>query len=341
MKKVNKQTKLTKENQIKIYDLMVKSRVLEERLVKMSKSGLGFFWIGGPGEEAFNVPLGLLIDKGEGIHHDFLHFHYRQSATMLAMGMPMVDAIRQMHNVATDPFSGGRNFVNHYAMKQWNVAKITSTIETQYAAAIGTGVAQARHHGKGITVVTGGDAGTAEGEFASCLIWSSRTQQELPVLIIVTNNQYGISTPFKQVHCNLPMTKRAEGFGIQNAVVDGNDVGASYQALSDAFTYVRQKRKPFFLEARISRLYGHSSASGANRVDEEIDCIPQFEKELKSKKILSDSDFQTIREKYEKESMQCLKQVLNEPKPNPDHIMDHIFENREDAAQPWPRWLKR
>src|SRR3989338_3901853 len=95
--------KLPKELQIEIYDKMVKARVLEERLIRMSKSGLGFFWIGGPGEEAFNVPLGLLIKKGEGLDHDFLHFHYRQSATLLAMGVPMLDPIRQMHNVDADP----------------------------------------------------------------------------------------------------------------------------------------------------------------------------------------------------------------------------------------------
>lgn len=332
---------LTQETLIPIYDLMVKARVLEERLVKMSKSGLGFFWLGGPGEEAFNVPLGMMIDKGEGIDHDFLHFHYRQSATLLAMGMPMVDPIRQMHSTATDPFSGGRNFISHFSIKKWNVVKIASTIETQYASAIGTGVAQARHGGKGITIVTGGDAGTAEGEFASCLAWASRAKQELPILIIVTNNQYGISTPFLEVHSDLPIAKRGEGFGIRNAVVDGNDVTASHRALTEAFQYVREKRKPFLLEARLSRLYGHSSASGANRTFAEVDCIVALEKELKKRKILGEEDFKKIREKYERESMQALKQVLNEPKPEANTIMDHIFAERKDALQPWPRWLKR
>ena len=326
---------------LKIYDFMVKSRVLEERLIRMSKGGLGFFWIGGPGEEAFNVPLGLLIKKGEGLDNDFLHFHYRQSATLLAMGVPMIDVMRQMHNTATDLYSGGRNFVNHFAIKKWNVVNVTSPIEVQYAVSIGTGVAQKRNGGDAITIVTGGDAGTAEGEFASSLIWASRKGRELPILFIVTDNRYGISTPFKEVHCEKPIAVRAEAFGIKSATIDGNDPTVSYCAIEEAMRTVRKERKPFFLEARVSRLYGHSSASGANWIEGETDCLPEFEKTLKAKKILTADDCKKIKEKHEKESMEALKQVLKEPKPKPEEIFDQVFENRKDASIPWPRWHKR
>lgn len=341
MKKKIKQPKsLSKDLLINIYDLMVKARILEQRLIRMNKSGLGFFWIGGPGEEAFNVPLGLLIQKGEGLDFDFLHFHYRQSATLLAMGAPMIDAIRQMHNTETDPYSRGRNFVNHYAIKKWNVVNVTSPIEVQYAVSIGTGVAQKRHGGNGITIVTGGDAGTAEGEFASCLLWASRKGRELPLLMIVTDNRWGISTPYHEVHCDRPIAARAEAFGIRNDTLDGNDVLSSYTAIERAMNYVRSTRKPYFLEVHVSRLYGHSSASGANWVEGEVDCIPEFEKYLKKKKILGDKDFQKIREKYEAESLESLKMVLKEQKPKGESIFDHIFENKKEGMNPWPTWLK-
>ena len=75
---------LTAERALEIYRLMVRSRALEERMIKMSKSGEGYFWIGGPGEEAFNACLGLQIKKGQGPEFDFLHLHYRNSATMIA-----------------------------------------------------------------------------------------------------------------------------------------------------------------------------------------------------------------------------------------------------------------
>src|SRR5512138_476062 len=87
---------------LKIYDLMLRARVLEDRLITMYKQGEGYFWIGGPGEEAFSVPLGLLVDKGEGVDHDYLHLHYRSNGTLLAMGADPVDSIRQMRNTVTD-----------------------------------------------------------------------------------------------------------------------------------------------------------------------------------------------------------------------------------------------
>src|SRR5688500_6627898 len=179
---------------LRIHELMLKTRVLEERLLQMYKQGHGYFWIGVPGEDAFNVPLGLLMKKGEGPANDYLHAHYRQAGTVLAMGEDPIGALRQMKNTATDPYSGGRNFASHFSIRRWNVAPVSSPIEVQYLIAPGTAYAQRRHGGDGITIVTGGDAGTAEGDFASCLVWSSRPGSELPILIIVTNNQWGIST---------------------------------------------------------------------------------------------------------------------------------------------------
>ncbi|MDO8527176.1 MAG: thiamine pyrophosphate-dependent dehydrogenase E1 component subunit alpha [Deltaproteobacteria bacterium] len=334
-------TKMSDAMQIEIYDLMIKARVMEERLIRMSKSGLGFFWIGGPGEEAFNVPLGFLIKKGEGLDYDFLHFHYRQSATLLAMGIPMIDPIRQMHDTATDPYSGGRNFVNHFAIKKWNVVNVTSPIEVQYALCIGSGVAQKRHGGDAITIVTGGDAGTAEGEFASCLIWASRKGRELPILIIVTNNKWGISTPASEVQPGTTIASRGEAMGIKSKVISGNDPLVSYAAIEEAMAYVRKERKPYLLEVMVSRLYGHSSASGANWVNGEDDCIVTFEKHLKEKNILKTEDFKKVREKYEKESVESLKQVMTEAKPDPNSIFDHVFVDRKDCEIPKPHWMKQ
>src|SRR5947209_1474961 len=75
---------MPREQCLEIYRLMVRTRAMEERMIKMSKSGEGYFWIGGPGEEAFNIPLGLQVKKGEGPAFDYLHLHYRNGGTMVA-----------------------------------------------------------------------------------------------------------------------------------------------------------------------------------------------------------------------------------------------------------------
>ncbi len=310
---------------IQIHDLMVKSRVLEERLIKMYKQNDGYFWIGGPGEEAFSVPLGMHVKKGQGLDYDFLHLHYRSSPIMMCLGAEPIDSMRQMKNTATDPYSGGRNFANHYSKRAWNVVPVTSTIETQYATAIGTAIAQTKKGCKGITIVNGGDAGTAEGEFASCMVWASRPGRELPILMVVTNNQFGISTPYHGQHGEKQIADRPRAFGIKSYCIDGTNVQESYTTIQEATEYVRETRKPCFIEARVSRLYGHSSATGCNFISSETDCLEKFEKELEAAKVMSRKDMTALREKYNAEMLELSKQVRNEPMPDGSTIYDHTY----------------
>ncbi|MDB4943097.1 MAG: Branched-chain alpha-keto acid dehydrogenase, component, alpha subunit [Labilithrix sp.] len=319
---------LSREQLLHVHELMLRSRVLEERLITMYKQGDGYFWIGGPGEEAFNVPLGLLVDKGQGIEHDYLHLHYRSSATMMALGVDPVDALRQMKNTASDPFSGGRNFTGHYSIRKWNVAPVSSPIEVQFSIAIGTARAQKQNNAKGITIVQGGDAGTAEGDFATALVWSSRKGAELPLLMIVTNNRYGISTPYEGQHGEETIAARGRAFGMQTAVIDGNDPEVAWAALKKAIDYVRTEKKPYLLEAMVSRLHGHSSASGANFVKDEADCLARFEQRLEEKKLLTRSAMDEMRAKYTAELLTASKKVREEPFPAPESVWDHVFSEK-------------
>ncbi len=312
---------------------MLRTRILEDRLITMYKQGDGYFWIGGPGEEAFNVPLGLLVDKGQGPDHDYLHLHYRSSGTLLAMGADPVDSLRQMKNTATDPYSKGRNFAGHYSVRKWNVAPVSSPIEVQFSIAIGTARAQAKGTGaKGISIVQGGDAGTAEGDFATALVWSSRKGQELPLLMIVTNNRFGISTPFAGQHGYDQVAERGKAFGMPTAVIDGNDPEATWAGLQKAMDYVRTERKPYLLEAMVSRLYGHSSASGANFVKEEVDCLARFEQRLEEKKLLSRSQMDEMRAKYTHELLEASKRIREEPQPRPETVWDYVFAEKNHVG---------
>ncbi|HSK02795.1 MAG TPA: thiamine pyrophosphate-dependent dehydrogenase E1 component subunit alpha [Kofleriaceae bacterium] len=321
--------RLSAELCLQIYDLMLRARTLEERLITMYKQGDGFFWIGGPGEEAFNVPLGLLVHKGQGLDHDYLHLHYRSSGTLLAMGADPVDSLRQMKNTATDPYSRGRNFVGHFSVRKWNVVPVSSPIEVQFSIAIGTARAQRAGTGaKGITIVQGGDAGTAEGDFATALVWSSRKGNELPLLMIVTNNRYGISTPYAGQHGCDQISDRGKAFGIRTAVVDGNDPEASHAAIRRALDYVRTERKPYLLEAMVSRLRGHSSASGANPVKGEIDCLERFEQTLEDRKLLTRAQMDQLRATYKQELLEASQRVLAEPQPTPASAHDYVFADR-------------
>jgi 2-oxoisovalerate dehydrogenase E1 component alpha subunit len=318
---------------VRMHEIMVRARCLEERLIRMNKQGDGFFWIGGPGEEAFNTALGLLVHKGQGPQFDYLHLHYRSSATLLAMGADPVDSLRQMKSTASDPYSAGRNFCNHYSVRKWNVVPVSSPIEVQFSMAPGTAIANKRAGGKGITIVQGGDAGTAEGDFATCLIWCSRPGHELPCLIVVTNNRWGISTPASEQHGEKHIADRGKAFGIRSAVIDGNDVENAYRELRKAMDYVRTERKPLLLEALVSRLYGHSSASGANFVPDEADCLTLLERKLEERKILTRAAMDELRARATQELLEASKRVREEPQPDGESIWKHVFAERNLVAE--------
>lgn len=322
---------LDKKLLINMHKLMVKSRVLEERLIKIYRAGESFFWIGGPGEEAWGVPLGLLGKKGQGPAYDYYHLHYRCTPTLIALGLPMIDSVRLMMNRSTDKSTGGRNFSNHYCIPEWNVAPVTSPLEVQYPIACGTAHVQKRLGKKAITIVTGGDAGTAEGDFASSLILASRKGQELPMLITVQNNKWGISTSYDGQHGETHIADRAKAFNIKSRVINGNDPVESYICLQEDMAYIRKTGKPAFIEAHLSRLYGHSSASGANPVPNEIDPVREFEKKLLKAGIIKEKDVKELWQSFEDEGVKAAEQARQEPVPTAASVWDHTFVGSENA----------
>lgn len=321
---------LSSELCLQMLDLMIKSRVIEERMIKVYKAGESYFWIGGPGEEAWGVPLGLQVKKGRGHDYDYLHLHYRCSSTLVAMGMQAIDAMRIMMNRSTDSSTGGKNFSNHHCYPEWNVVPVSSPIEVQYSMAIGTAWAQRREGAKGISIVTGGDAGTAESDFASCLIWATRKAQELPLLITVQNNGWGISTSFDGQHGETNIADRGKAFNMRTGVINGNDPIETYIRLQEELAYIRKTGKPVLLEARVSRLYGHSSASGASLIPDE-DCIKTFSEKLLKHDLITEAEIQNIFDKYEAEARAAQETVRGEPVPQSEDVWKHIYANNENA----------
>lgn len=324
-----------------IFRQMLRTRALEERSIKMSKSGEAYFWIGGPGEEAFNVCLGLQIHKGFGPAFDYTHLHYRNGGVMLALGMPMIDHVRQLAMRWTDPHSKGRNFVGHYAVKDWNVLPVSSVIEVQFAMAPGTALVQKRHglknpaEAEGISIVVGGEGGTAEGDFESCLNWSTRPGQELPVLMCVTNNRFAISTDLQTVSVEQKVADRAIPYGIRAETVDGNDPVVIWNAIDRAMRYCRRERKPFLLEAMVSRLHGHSSSSGAQRNWNESDALALFEQKLIDTGAIDTSAVNALKDDAKAEADAAVVEAMQEPEPTREDVYAFTYAPSEvDAVYP-------
>jgi 2-oxoisovalerate dehydrogenase E1 component alpha subunit len=147
----------------------------------------------------------------------------------------------------------------------------------------------------------------------------------LPVLIIVNNNGWGISVPACTQHGEHHIIDRGKAFGIPGEVVDGNDPIASWHAIRRAMEYVRSEKRPFMLEALVSRLYGHSSSSGALRVKNEPDPIALFEKKLFDAGVLDPATAEQVHEEAAAEVEATLEEVLAEDQPTVADIEKHTY----------------
>ena len=174
-----------------MHELMVEARVLEERLIKMYKQGDGYFWIGGPGEEAFNVPLGLLIKKGQGPDYDYLHL-------TIARAPPCSRWATSRSSAAADEEHGHRSVLAAAATSRatspsraWNVVPVSSPIEVQYRHGSGHGPGPEAARRRGHHHRHRRRRGHGRGRLRDCLVWSTRPGDELPVLMIVDQQPLG------------------------------------------------------------------------------------------------------------------------------------------------------
>ena len=142
---------------------------------------------------------------------------------------------------------------------------------------------------------------------------------------MVTHNQWGISTAAGTQQGCKTIADRGKAFGMQTRTIDGNDPIVSYLELQKAMSYVRKERKPFLLEANVSRLYGHSSASGANLVTAEQDSIVEFEKKLEAHGVLTRAEMDQVRTRWSEEIAAKAREVRDEPLPDGSTIWEHVY----------------
>src|SRR5439155_20760138 len=136
---------------------------------------------------------------------------------------------------------------------------------------------------------------------------------------------WGISTAAEPQHGDKRVIDRGAAFGIPGEVVDGNDPIASWHAIARAMAHCRRGRTPYMLEARVSRLHGHSSSSGAQRVRDEADCILLFEERLLEAGILDREAMEQVRDEARAEADGALDQATHEPRPTPEDVYRHIY----------------
>jgi 2-oxoisovalerate dehydrogenase E1 component len=266
---------LSREQMIEFYRLMYLSRRTDDREIVLKRQQKIFFQISCAGHEALLVAAGMALRPG----YDWFFPYYRDRALCLALGNTVADQMLQAVGAAEDPASGGRQMPSHWTSRKLNIVTPSSATATQCLHAIGCAEAGryfSRHpgaaerypgdyrefkdvkfHGDEVTYVSIGEGSTSQGEFWESL--NTASNGKLPVLYVVEDNGYAISTP---VEANTPggnISRLIANFpNFHFAEVDGTDAVASYAAMVEAVAYCRAGHGPALVHGHVIRPYSHS-----------------------------------------------------------------------------------
>jgi len=275
---------------LELYWQMVRARRTDERTWVLHRQGKIAFHISGIGHEAIQVGAAYAMRRG----HDYAQLYYRDLAFAMALGYTPHDFMLSIFGKAGEPTSGARQMPSHFSSRALGMLSSSSPVATQVPQAAGAALASKLRGEDRVTVVTLGEGSTSEGDFYEGLNWAG--VHKLPLVCVVQNNIYAISVPVHMQMAVPNVADRAPMFGIAGAIVDGNDVLASYRVMSEAIQRARAGGGATLVEAKTYRPVPHSSDDDDRmyRTRDEVevwkqrDPILRFQAYLRERGLLDD-----------------------------------------------------
>ncbi len=243
---------LSEDQLIDMYRKMLLARKLDERVWALNRQGRVPFVVSVAGHEGTQVGAAFALDAEK----DWSLPYYRDVAFNLAMGLSAKDMFLAVFAKGTDPANAGRQMPNHWSDPDLNIFSASSVIATQFPHACGVA-----HHLKttgsdGVVTVSSGEGATSEGDWHEAMNFAGA--HKLPVIFLVENNLYAISTPSSEGVAG-KVAERAAGYGMPGVEVDGNDILAVYGVMTAAVQRARAGDGPSLIEAKTYRYYAHTS----------------------------------------------------------------------------------
>ncbi len=308
---------LSKEQLKDIYKSLLLPRMIEEKMLILLRQGRISKWFSGIGQEAVAVGATLALDADE-----YIMPMHRNLGVFTTRKMPLDKLFTQWQG-RKNGYSKGRERSFHFGSNEHHICGMISHLGPQLAIADGIALAhKLKGEGK-VSLAFSGDGATSEGDFHEALnvaaVWN------LPVIFIIENNGYGLSTPSSEQFICKQLADKGVGYGMKAITIDGNNILEVYHEVSNARKWCIDNQKPILIECMTFRMRGHEEASGVKYVPKELfelwgekDPLNNYERYLLSTKLLLQSDVDSIREEFKHYIEEHLERGFAEPPVQPD-----------------------
>ena len=288
---------LSNEQLVDIYRNLLWPRMIEEKMLLLLRQGKISKWFSGIGQEAIAVGATLAMKPDEWI----MPLH-RNLGVFTSRNMPLHKLFKQWQG-SKDGYSKGRERSFHFGNKEHHICGMISHLGPQLAIADGVALAHKLKKEKKISLAFTGEGGTSEGDFHEALnvaaVW------DLPVIFLIENNGYGLSTPTTEQYRCISLVDKAKGYGMEGVQIDGNNVLAVYDTIKGVRNFCIKNQKPYLIECLTFRMRGHEEASGTKYVPPKLfeiwelkDPIKNYELYLSVNHILSQTEIDAIRNEF-------------------------------------------
>lgn len=314
---------------IDLYKSILKPRMIEEKMIILLRQGKVSKWFAGIGQEAIAVGVTKSLHE-----HEYILPMHRNLGVFTTREIPLNRLFSQWQGKANG-FTKGRDRSFHFGTQAYKIVGMISHLGPQLGVADGIALADKLKDNKQVTAVFTGEGGTSEGDFHEALNVASVWQ--LPVLFCVENNGYGLSTPTsEQFNCE-HIADRAQGYGMESHIIDGNNILEVYTKVKDVAESIRQNPRPVLLEFKTFRMHGHEEASGTKYVPKDLiaywderDPVRNYENYLKSIAVLTDDLIAGFKTDITNEINEHLQIAFNE-----DSISANLSTELNDVYKPF------
>ncbi len=288
---------LTNEELVYMYRNLLLPRMIEEKMLVLLRQGKISKWFSSIGQEAISVGCTLALQ-----HNEWIMPLHRNLGVFTSRQMPLNKLFMQWQG-NKEGYSKGRERSFHFGSKPHYICGMISHLGPQLAIADGVSLAYKLRKENKVSLTFTGDGGTSEGDFHEALnvaaVW------DLPVIFVIENNGYGLSTPVNEQYRCESLVDKAKGYGMEGVRIDGNNILSVYETIRGIRDYCILNQKPYLVECMTFRMRGHEEASGTKYVPKEMfeewsrkDPIKNFEQFLVQENILTEMQVADIRNEF-------------------------------------------